>query len=123
LDENSFCSVAGLPMRAQRTREQTECRLGDALTMIAPVTGNGMSMAFEAAAIALDPITAYADGETSWDGARSAIARTCAAAFRQRLFWARWLQAIMFGSAFQGTLGATLLNCNWLWRQLFARTR
>src|SRR5262249_55195418 len=46
-DSRSFCSVAGLCLRPQRATASSECRLGDSLTMIPPVTGNGMSMAFE----------------------------------------------------------------------------
>src|SRR5207248_10028126 len=46
-DEDSFCSVAGLSLRRQRATAQPECRLGDALTMTPPVTGNGLSMAVE----------------------------------------------------------------------------
>ena len=55
-DENSFCSVAGLSLKPQRAAEKTECCIGDAVTMIPPVTGNGMSMAFESAEIAIDPV-------------------------------------------------------------------
>src|SRR5207302_9370024 len=58
-DEDSFCSVAGLVLRPQKAPEKTECRIGDALTMIPPVTGNGMSMAFESAEIAIEPLAAY----------------------------------------------------------------
>jgi 2-polyprenyl-6-methoxyphenol hydroxylase-like FAD-dependent oxidoreductase len=63
LDRDSFCSVAGLSLRACRAASQCECCIGDALTMIPPVTGNGMSMAFEAAEMAMDrwPLTAAAN--------------------------------------------------------------
>ena len=44
----------------------SECCIGDALTMIPPVTGNGMSMAFEAAEMAIGPLAAYSRGESSW---------------------------------------------------------
>src|SRR5207249_4747621 len=65
-DEISFCSVAGLSLTPQRASTSDECRIGDALTMIAPVTGNGMSMAFESAENAIAPLTAYSRGEISW---------------------------------------------------------
>src|SRR5204862_4902276 len=58
-EESSFCSVAGLFLQPRRASISPECRIGDALTMTPPVTGNGMSMAFESAEIALDPLTAY----------------------------------------------------------------
>jgi len=121
--EDSFCSVAGLTLVPQRASASDECRLGDALTMIPPVTGNGMSMAFEAAEMALEPLAAYAQGETSWNQARREIAQACDGAFRQRLFWARVLQALMFSPALRSRVGALVLNSGMVWRMLFERTR
>src|SRR5665213_1860564 len=46
-DEKSFCAVAGISLKPQQAATCTEICLGDAITMIPPVTGNGMSMAFE----------------------------------------------------------------------------
>jgi len=122
-DEQSFCSVAGLCLRPQRAAARPECCLGDALTMIPPVTGNGMSMAFEAAEIAIAPLTAYSRSEISWPSAKQAIARACDQAFAQRLFWARWLHWMMFAPVLQGRLGSLALQSNWLWGQFFAKTR
>jgi 2-polyprenyl-6-methoxyphenol hydroxylase-like FAD-dependent oxidoreductase len=121
--EDSFCSVAGLQLRPQRAADSQECRLGDALTMIPPVTGNGMSMAFEAAEMALEPLTAYARSEISWDQARRAIATASDVAFRQRLFWGRLLQTLMFSRALHSRLGSLLLDSGTLWQLLFERTR
>jgi 2-polyprenyl-6-methoxyphenol hydroxylase-like FAD-dependent oxidoreductase len=123
LDESSFCAVAGLPLRPQRASEQSECRLGDSLTMIPPVTGNGMSMAFEAAEMAITPLAAYSRGEISWLEARQTVARACDAAFARRLAWAQWVQRSMFAPALQGSLGQLVLRWDWLWQLLFARTR
>jgi 2-polyprenyl-6-methoxyphenol hydroxylase-like FAD-dependent oxidoreductase len=122
-DEPSFCSVAGLSLRPQRAGNQAECRLGDALTMIPPVTGNGMSMAFEAAEIALEPIAAYAQGKVSWTESRRAISSACDKTFGPRLAWAMWLQKMMFSPVLQGGLGGFVLSSSWLWRRMFARTR
>ena len=47
-DRASLCTVAGLSLRPRAAFERGECRIGDALTMISPITGNGMSMALEA---------------------------------------------------------------------------
>src|SRR2546423_6730230 len=44
--DDSFCSVGALALEPVGARPD-ECCIGDALTMIPPVTGNGMSMAFE----------------------------------------------------------------------------
>ena len=91
--------------------------------MIPPVTGNGMSMAFEAAEMALEPVTAYARGEISWKQARQAVGDRCNAAFAGRLTWARWLQWMMFLPLLQGPAGSILLRSELIWRLFFSRTR
>jgi len=104
-DQNSFCSIAGLSLRPQRALELPECCIGDALTMTAPVTGNGMSMAFESAELAIEPLAAYSGGSLCWPGARAAIAQSCDHAFRRRLACARGLQWMMFSPLLRGWLG------------------
>ena len=122
-DESSFCSVAGFSLRPHRAAAQRECCLGDALTMIPPVTGNGMSMAFEAAGMALGPLAAYSRGESSWSQAQENVAVACDCAFARRLAWARWLQWMMFTPLLRGCLGSVALHSEWLWLTMFTRTR
>lgn len=122
-DESSFCSVAGLPLRPRRAADHEECCIGDALTMTPPVTGNGMSMAFEAAELAMEPLVRWSRGDSSWKTARQVIGRACDAAFKWRLLWASWLQKLMFAPAIRGKLGHLVLGSDWFWRMMFARTR
>jgi 2-polyprenyl-6-methoxyphenol hydroxylase-like FAD-dependent oxidoreductase len=122
-EPDSFCSVAGLSLQPQRATDKQECCLGDALTMTPPVTGNGMSMAFESAEMAIEPLAAYSRGDLDWTQAQRQIARRCDAAFSRRLAWARFLQWMMMSPAWQGRLGKVLLRSNRLWRLLFAETR
>jgi len=122
-DEKSFCSVAGFSLRPQRATARPECSIGDALTMIPPVTGNGMSMAFEAAELGIEPLAAYSRGETTWAAAREAVARACDVAFTRRLTSARWLQWMMLTPLLRTALGAVALRSGWLWGTMFARTR
>jgi len=123
LDETSFCAVAGLFLTPQRAVRRQDCSIGDALTMTPPVTGNGMSMAFEAAEMAVAPLAACSRGEITWTAARRAIARACDGAFAGRLSWARWLQWMMLTPVLRTSLGALALSSDWLWRTMFARTR
>jgi flavin-dependent dehydrogenase len=123
VDEDSFCSVAGFSLQPQRATAQPECCIGDALTMIPPVTGNGMSMAFEAAELAVGPLAAYSRGESSWSQARQRVAAACDRAFARRLAWARCLQWMMFTPLLRGGLGSAVLHSEFVWRTLFARTR
>ena len=122
-DPQSFCAVAGLELRPQRAADRAECCIGDRLTMTPPVTGNGMSMAFESAELAVDPLADYSLGRLDWPGARRRVAERCDAAFARRLAWARRLQWMMFSPALAGRWGAILLRSDWLWRFLFERTR
>jgi menaquinone-9 beta-reductase len=122
-DRDSFCSVAGLSLRPCRAASQSECCIGDALTMIPPVTGNGMSMAFEAAEMAIGPLAAYSRGERSWSEARQSVAAGCDRAFGRRLAWARCLQWMMFTPLVRGWPGSVALHSESLWRTFFACTR
>lgn len=72
-DESSFCSVAGISLAPQRAAGRREICIGDAITMIPPVTGNGMSMAFESAELALAPLAGWSRGVLSWTEARKKI--------------------------------------------------
>jgi 2-polyprenyl-6-methoxyphenol hydroxylase-like FAD-dependent oxidoreductase len=119
----SFSSVAGLSLQPQRAEASRECCLGDLITMIPPVTGNGMSMAFESAEIALDPLAAYSTGGLAWSEARQTIARLCDERFARRLAWAGFLQRLMFMPRLQDTLVSLAPRSPWLWRLLVARTR
>jgi 2-polyprenyl-6-methoxyphenol hydroxylase-like FAD-dependent oxidoreductase len=122
-DEHSFCSVAGLSLTPRRAAAKQDCCIGDAVTMIPPVTGNGMSMAFESAEIALDPLSRYSRGEMTWPEARDAIAHQCDAAFAERLTWAHRLQWLMFSPLLRTPLVRVLLNSHAVWNFMFARTR
>jgi 2-polyprenyl-6-methoxyphenol hydroxylase-like FAD-dependent oxidoreductase len=122
-NEASFCAVAGLCPHGERTRTEPGCRLGDAWAMIPPVTGNGMSMAFESAELALAPLTAYSHGSIQWEAATSAIATACKRAFRNRLFWARWLHRLIFSDLLESRAGQFGLRSQLLWRMMFAHTR
>lgn len=122
-DEDSFCSVAGLSLAPRRSEAWPECSVGDALTMTPPVTGNGMSMAFESAELAIAPLVEYSEGRTSWTEAKRAIGKNCDAAFARRLRWAGWLQRAMFLPQWQSALVVSVPRWPWAWRLLLEKTR
>jgi len=122
-DENSFCAVAGLFLHPQPARSRAEICVGDAITMIPPVTGNGMSMAFESAELAVGPLAEWSRDGSSWDEARQKIARDCDALFARRLAWAKWLQRIILTPALQNPLVGLAARSDWFWRMAFERTR
>jgi flavin-dependent dehydrogenase len=122
-DESSFCSVAGLCLRPQRAAHQNGCSVGDALTMIPPVTGNGMSMAFESAELAIEPLARYSRGDLTWGKAQHEIARCCDNTFTPRLRWAAWLQRALFHPPARLVLLFLAARSERLWRGIFGRTR
>lgn len=122
-NEESFCSIAGLSLKPRYALERTELCIGDALTMIPPATGNGMSMAFESAEFAIDPLARFSRGEMTWSEARHCVARACDAAFARRLAWARWLQALLFSPLVRSPAAPVLLGSDRLWEMMFSRTR
>jgi 2-polyprenyl-6-methoxyphenol hydroxylase-like FAD-dependent oxidoreductase len=123
MDPHSFCSVAGLGLHPHRATERHECSIGDALTMIPPMTGNGMSMAFESAELAVDPLERFSRGTIPWARAQQEIARTCDRLFARRLRWATWMQRALFIPLARSALILLATRSAWCWRSAFQRTR
>jgi len=121
-DAESHCAIAGLCLEPQPI-DETVCRVGDALTMIPPITGNGMSMAFECAAMAVAPIAQYARGERQWMDAIAAIAQEQRRAFENRLNWAARLHGVLFSEVARDWLLPVIVRHDWAWRGAFAATR
>src|SRR5205085_8096455 len=88
--------------------------VGDAAAMIPPLTGNGMSMAFESASLAAPILTRYSSGAILWNQTLRSFAASWRAAFAGRLRWASFLQTLVFNSAGQQLL--------YLMARLFPRT-
>jgi len=103
--EGSFSSVAGFELGRQAPVPGLLC-VGDAESMIPPFTGNGMSMAFQAAAHAAEPLTAWADGLSTWEETKAAIARRLRSDFRRRLISAAILHRALFHSGIRAALGS-----------------
>lgn len=122
-EETSMCSVGGLPMHGQLRTPPDECRLGDALAMIPPFTGNGMSMAFESAELALQPLIDFARGTLDWNSAKGAVAVKVRHRFRSRLFWSRQLHAMLFHPLIGRKVIGKSLRMDCLWRLFFRMTR
>ena len=98
LDKDSFRAVAGISLKRETTRNTKECRIGDSICMIPPMTGNGMSLAVESASLAAPFLANYSRGQAAWVEARKNISQTCDGYFRRRLFSASILQKAAFTS-------------------------
>ena len=90
----SACSVAGMSYRATGV-PTGHTSLGDARGLIPPFTGNGMTMAFEYAALALEPLRRYARSELTWEDCQRQITHQSHQQFDRRLRVARGLHRLL----------------------------
>lgn len=123
LDESSFCAVAGLSLKPESGACSNECRIGDSICMIAPLTGNGMSLAFESASCASETLGLYSKGMIEWEKARKTISQNCDQRFGKRLRYASFLQNCAFSVPGQWLLLCCLMATPQLFGGLFSVTR
>lgn len=120
-DEKSFSSVAGLTLSRQAPEDHFS--IGDDAAMIPPLSGNGMSMAFESAEKAYGLLLHYSLGRIGWSDALQRHHSIWKQSFASRLRWAGFIQSLVFNGAGQ----QLLLVCSRLMPVLpalfFARTR
>ena len=121
--EDTFCAVAGIDLRPDTDDASSEVRIGDAFSMIPPVTGNGMSIAFESASVAVESLAAYSMGSLKWEDARTRITKACHQAFDARLAWAHRLQTAIMRAPEYPTVSGLALRSERMWRFFYARTR
>jgi flavin-dependent dehydrogenase len=100
----SFSAVAGFELGKQPEVPGLLC-LGDAESMIPPFTGNGMSMAFQAADVAVDPLASWSHGGNCWESTRHIISTDLRKLFRRRLSTALFLHRVLLSDR-----GRTLLQ-------------
>lgn len=96
--EDSFSAVAGFSLGSQPSTPGTMA-LGDSHAIIPPFTGNGMTMAFESAEIALPHLIAYASDQISWEQACSLTDKHLHKHFRKRLTASRFIHPLLFHGA------------------------
>lgn len=80
--DGSFCAVAGL---GYGKAAESSLSLGDHQGLIPPFTGNGMTIALQSAALALDPIERWSCGYTDWSATVAAVRRTWRRRFGHRI--------------------------------------
>ncbi len=121
MDEASLTGVSAFAFGRQPA-DADRCVLGDADRMIPPFTGNGMSVAFESAETALDPLVNYAEGRSEWPETREIIKCRLDSRFRKRFTVARLLHPWITDSGKQRIstplLRSGLVPFQWLTRVL-----
>lgn len=96
--DDSFSAVAGFSLGNQPPTPGT-MGLGDSHAIIPPFTGNGMTMAFESAEIALPHLISYAENQISWGQACTLTEKHLHKHFRKRLIASRFIHPLLFQRA------------------------
>jgi flavin-dependent dehydrogenase len=122
-DIDSFCSVAGISLKTDSAGCSEECRVGDSISIIAPLTGNGMSLAIETAFLAAPFLAAYSRGELDWAKARGEISQCCDKRFRLRRRFSSILQKIVLSQAGRNVMLSSFKTMPSLLRMYFRLTR
>lgn len=94
----SFTAVAGFGLGLQETPPGI-LTLGDSHAIIPPFTGNGMTMAFQSAEIALPILARFAEGKLDWQTTCSSISAIHRKTFQKRLTAAKFLHPLLFKNA------------------------
>ena len=94
IDPASCCAVSALSFHRESPPPGRLC-LGDSYAMPPPFTGNGMAMALQSAALALDPLAAWARGEQSWPDTVRRVSARLQRHFRTRLASANALHSFL----------------------------
>jgi flavin-dependent dehydrogenase len=94
---SSFSAVAGFDLGNQAPTPGI-LSLGDSHAIIPPFTGNGMTMAFQSAEIALPNLIAYANQEIDWITTRERTESQLLRHFRKRMTASRLIHPLLFKS-------------------------
>jgi flavin-dependent dehydrogenase len=98
-------------------------RIGDAAAIIAPVTGNGMTMALQGALCAKRSLFGWSRGEMCWAETERAVAHAQRTLFARRLRWAGALQQVLM-ERWSRRLCGMLLRQGWVsFETLYQRVR
>jgi menaquinone-9 beta-reductase len=119
---DSFSAVAGFVLGEQAPLKGL-ATIGDAQSIIPPFTGNGMSMALEAAALAVTPLCRYAQQQQDWETTLDTLQQAAHRAFHRRLTLATSCQQLLLAPWFRRPLEILAQQQLLPFRSLFSLTR
>ncbi len=106
----SLKGVSHFSLGWQRARPDGRVTVGDSAAMIPPFTGNGMTMAFQSALAAVEPLARWSEGAAKWEDAAVEIFCAHRKMFARRLRWARVLQSLLMNRVGR-KVATTLISC------------
>jgi len=93
---DSVTGIAALSYHRREAADKERFAIGDQAGLIPPFTGNGMSIAFESAALSLGPLMAWYEGKTSWGEACQQLRQSQQRTFSKRKRMARLLHPWLY---------------------------
>jgi len=120
----STCCVSGISYNAsQLSKTNSLLRVGDRMSTIPPLTGNGMSLAIESSWLASEPIARYADNHQNWSQTLEYLAVLQTRFFQKRLAVSVPLQHVMMAPFMHGVREHVINRLSLFHKILFNLTR
>lgn len=116
----SQCAVSALDYA--KPPDPMRVAVGDARALIPPFTGNGMSLAFESADSAVEPLSAWAAGSITWEVCQQQMAERLRQRHNSRLRHARCLHGLLMSPRWQPLFTSFASQRPFPFRQLYHLT-
>jgi len=123
LAPGSFASVSGLFFEPFYGNPCRSVNVGDAMSVIAPLAGNGMSLALESGEVAVSGLTQYCRGELDWSEMAEELRSRYCLAFRRRLRSSLYLQRLLLNPLIHPFFRLALIRNKQIFQLLFRLTR
>ena len=122
--EGSICFVSGISYNThQLKRTDPLVRVGDRMSTIPPLTGNGMSLAIESAWLASEPIAQYASSKNNWTEMTESLTGLQSRYFQKRLAVSIPLQSLLMAQKMHGIREFMIKHLSCFHQTLFRLTR
>jgi 2-polyprenyl-6-methoxyphenol hydroxylase-like FAD-dependent oxidoreductase len=121
---DSICCVSGVSYSAFQLRENDAFpTVGDHMSTIPPLTGNGMSLAIESALLVAESIENYSHDQASWNEMIEQICLSQSRVFQKRLRVSVPLQQFLMSQYMHGIREYLIKHISFFHRILFNLTR
>lgn len=122
--KDSISCVSGISYKFLQTQKSdSKLTIGDLMSTIPPLTGNGMSLAIESALMAADPIASYAKNRITWKEVVRQLRDTQMHTFKKRLMVSVPLQEVLMSQHAKGVREYFIKQLSYYYKPLFRLTR
>jgi menaquinone-9 beta-reductase len=115
-------SIAQINFSKKNQNQQNISFLGDSASLIAPISGNGMSIAMHSASILFDAIKQYHHQINSLKNIQDFYSKQWNNKFKNRMSTGRLVQQLILNNTLNKVAFSVLNNSNWLLQQVIKQT-